>query len=215
MTTAESTSCPTKPFCSDHLRFVMNREIKQCSNRAVVWKKLDFSLCSYAGADKKFDPSQKTRTFAKRLFLRHHPLMILYMYGLSRTQEDVGNINLTSVRLGWLTANGREIYWDLVSRNHSRLGRHHHQPHRNIGHQNHNWDYLLLALVTTILIIIFFNSIMLIFYDAFRNHDSDHLFSCGKTPLHTDSSLRSAVVAELQLTYGRSQPCGWSQPIVL
>ena len=106
--------------------------------------------------------------------------MILYMYGLSRTQEDVGNINLTSVRLGWLTANGREIYWDLVSRNHSRLGRHHHQPHRNIGHQNHNWDYLLLALVTTILIIIFFNSIMLIFYDAFRNHDSDHLFSWGK-----------------------------------
>ena len=84
------------------------------------------------------------------------------------------------MRLGWLTANGREIYWDLVSRNHSRLGRHHHQPHRNIGHQNHNWDYLLLALVTTILIIIFFNSIMLIFYDAFRNHDSDHLFSWGK-----------------------------------
>ena len=101
------------------------------------------------------------------------------------TQEDVGNINLTSVRLGWLTANGREIYWDLVSRNHSRLGRHHHQPHRNIGHQNHNWDYLLLALVTTILIIIFFNSIMLIFYDAFRNHDSDHLFSWGKKRLYT------------------------------
>ena len=71
------------------------------------------------------------------------------------------------------------IEW-LVSRNHSRLGRHHHQPHRNIGHQNHNWDYLLLALVTTILIIIFFNSIMLIFYDAFRNHDSDHLFSWRK-----------------------------------
>ena len=82
MTTAESSSCPTRPLFSDHLRFVMNRKIKQCSNRAVVWKKLDFSLCSYAGADKKFDPSQKTRTFAKRLFLRHHPLMILYMYVL-------------------------------------------------------------------------------------------------------------------------------------
>ena len=108
MTTAESTSSPTRPLFSDHLRFVINRE-NQRSNLAVVWKKLDFSLCSYAGADKKFDPSQKTRTFAKRLFLRHHPLMILYMYGLSRTQEDVGNINLTSVRLGWLTANGREI----------------------------------------------------------------------------------------------------------
>ena len=57
-------------------------EKNQRSNLAVVWKKLDFSLCSYAGADKKFDPSQKTRTFAKRLFLRHHPLMILYMYVL-------------------------------------------------------------------------------------------------------------------------------------
>ena len=162
ITTAESTSCPTKPFCSDHLHFVMNREIKQCSNRAVVWKKLDFSLCSYAGADKKFDPSQKQELLQSVFSFD----TILWWFCIC-TQEDVGNINLTSVRLGWLTANGREIYWDLVSRNHSRLGRHHHQPHRNIGHQNHNWDYLLLALVTTILIIIFFNSIRLIFYDAF------------------------------------------------
>ena len=126
----------------------------------------------------------KNKNFCKASF-PSTPSFDDFVYVCSRTQEDVVNINLTSVRLGWLTANGREIYWDLVSRNHSRLGRHHHQPHRNIGHQNHNWDYLLLALVTTILIIIFFNSIMLIFYDAFRNHDSDHLFSWGKKRLYT------------------------------
>ena len=112
--------------------------------------------------------SCKNNYFCKAFFFWHLPIMILY-FMFSYTREDVADINLTSVRLGSLTANGREIHSDLVSRKHSKLGRHHHRryqrqnhdyhnrhnhhqphrhhPHHNIDHQNHNWDdlYSLLS----------------------------------------------------------------------
>ena len=102
------TSCPTKPFCSDHLRFVMNREIKQCSNRAVVWKKLDFSSVAMPVQIRSFT-RHKNKKFCKASF-PSTPSFDDFVYVCSRTQEDVVNINQTPVRLGWLTANGREIY---------------------------------------------------------------------------------------------------------
>ena len=88
-----------------------------CQYRFHIWQ-LHCSSHSFnaAGVDEfvAFDHDHDEHDHANKIVCKASfpstPSFDDYVYVCSRTQEDVVNINQTPVRLGWLTANGREIY---------------------------------------------------------------------------------------------------------